>query len=151
MIKKILTSGALTIIMFLSTGCHKQPAPKTIIVENNTTKETLIPHNKDVKKAVAILILKMKALEEALAIKNNSKDISDAETNGLKEELLRQKEQLQSYNDRIEANKLKACDCKIEKININTAPDAVQSSSPSQNTTEYDNVIRDFVEDGSLK
>ena len=151
MIKNTIALCALTIITFLSTGCHDQPAPKTIIVENNTTKEILIPHNKDVKKAVAILILKVKALEEALALKNNSKNISDAEVNGLKEELLRQKEQLQSYSDRVEANKLKACDCKIEKTNINTAPDAVQSSSPSQNTTEYDNVIRDFVEDGSLK
>ena len=60
----IVKAGLLASVAILATGCMEQPKPQQIIEKKIITKEVLVPHNTDVKKAVAILIYKLREIEK---------------------------------------------------------------------------------------
>ena len=154
--KKILIIGILSSIAILSSGCMEQPKPEVKTI--HTTSEVLIPYNDRVKKAVVVLISKIKSLEEqvnknTIALKN-PKDSALSLTNSLKIKGLGQKlkelEKLGSDNNKsitfLKSRKIK-CPPSVENVATPTETIVNGNTMPNDN----DSIIKEFIEDGTLK
>lgn len=157
--KKILISGIACSILILSSGCAKKvPVCENEILQdnrvsienraNNSTNTMYLKNSKSnedgigdiehIKQAITILIKKMKILEEQkrLAVPVVSTDSNiNSEINILDEKIGKLKILMDKEFEKCE----KCCDIK------NVAPTI--ENTPSQ----YDNIIKDFIEDGTLK
>lgn len=140
-------------ISLLTTGCAFNEPPKVEriqIIENNTTRSILVPHNKNVKKAVAILILKMEELELKLkdAKSGNLTPNTDSDASKLLE--AQQNRDIIFLKERVEncEDNLKILDS--NKNDSNNKDKGAEEVIMNNDSTEYDKVIKDFTE-GSLK
>ena len=163
MIKKTLIVCSTLAVSVLSSGCINQPPPpKVQIIENNITKEVLIPYNDNIKKAVAILIKKVELLESGKNCNVNLSSSSSKKMSSLRsEELQALKKQINNYE--LVIDKLKRNDEKIIKNIIDIGDDvnklshssdsasSLSSQSSNNEQTDYDSIIKEFAEQGTLK
>ena len=156
--------GALAPIVLFNTGCvsGKQPEIKNEnkqeveIIERTIKKEIIIPHNKEIKKAVVILVKKMNKIENSLGEHTAIKDKQEIIQNSLRDVLMKNQEHGKAIST--QAQKLKDIDKRISMLRStsitqkNTSNDAgkVIQSTYQYEATEYDKIIKDFAE-GSLK
>jgi len=151
--KKLLSFGIASVVLILNSGCAgNQPQ----IIDHNTTinRTVMIPHSDNVKKAVAILISKTKALEkkvDAMPLTVVCHDNNESNKH-LKDALLKEeKKQIQNANDiAILKEKLQAIFLKIEQTDKEKNAPKIKEiiigpNNSSVDDTQYNAIIKDFV------
>lgn len=160
--KKLLSFGVASVVLVLSSGCAMNQ-PK--IVDHNTTitRNVLVPHSDNVKKAVVILIDKSKNIESKIqkienSLKDNSvkvKSVKSSENNttiilSKKDEQISQnannikmlREDIRSLSER-----LSDMQKSIKKLLNNHKTLLKQNTNKPVADTQYNAIIKDFVGD----
>lgn len=151
--KKILKGVVLISGIALLTGCVNTTEPSIPKVEKiETTREVLIPHDDNVKKAVAILIHKINELESSQKDLSNKllSQSKEEDLLGIKAEVTKEtdeklmfiKEEISKLSDELKAKKKQAT-----RPPLREKEDYQNVSSSS----EYDVIIKEFANEGSLK
>ena len=145
---QIILIGAT--IGILNSGCSMLQ-PKTQIVDHNTTieKTIIVPHNDNVKRAVALLIYKMKKLENSSVV--NSSHATSSDYNKTMNQLIFNKNEEEKNKrdiakirqDIVSLYKL-IQSSKTNKKNKDTS--ATHYSKPKLQKSEYDDIIKDFAD-----
>jgi len=152
-LKKILKGTVLLAGAMFINGCSGLEVKPQIEKETiRTTKEVLIPHDDNIKKAVAILIKKTKDLgTEVSSNSDNAARIND-KLESVTQDIAEQKKQSLNMTKKIDdlekeikkAEALQApCSC-AESNNVRT-------KNVENTPSEYDAIIKDFAYEGDLK
>ena len=151
--KKVITVSSIAIASLFMTGCaDAQPKVKEIKTIN-TTKEVLIPHNDNIKKAVVILISKVKELEGKVQnCKSNIKKVSNSNIEASKQnkQIIECNKKLKSLESLINKN---SNDIIIIGKSTYSQTPKLQKEQDSQTSevSEHDSIIKDFLEKDGLK